>query len=91
MKKALAYVAIALLLGFAVMMLPRTLETQVTMNAPQTGDFAKTLGVRSEDSSKAAVQALASQPSNLVPSSLIILSGLIVALVAYVILRKRTI
>ncbi len=92
MKKAIAYAATAIILGFALMMLPKIMETQPTTGTPMTGDtrnefFPFYLG----DSSKTEAYGLASQPLNLLPSSLIFLSGLIAALAAYTILKRRII
>jgi len=91
MKKAMVYVSTAILLGFAIMMLPKALETY----APQSG-FAsppKTRGfeLAGQDSSNALWYAQVRQPLDLLPSSLIIFSGLIVALSVYAILRRRII
>lgn len=87
MKKAITYAATAILLGFALMMLPKIMETQPT-GTPMTEDtrnefFPFYLG----DSSKKEALGL----MNLLPSSLIFFSGLIAALAAYTVLKRRTI
>jgi RsiW-degrading membrane proteinase PrsW (M82 family) len=90
MKKALAFAATAILLGFTVMMLPLALETGPPTYTP---DFQRTqlLGGMEEENRKImpAYGYIASQPSNLLPSSLILISGLIVALSVYAILKRR--
>jgi len=90
MKKTMAYAATAILLGIAIMMLPKALEIQPTTPASQPTDFAETnLPIKGEDRSETASYGLGSQPSNLLPSSLIFFSGLIVAVSIYVTLKKR--
>lgn len=92
MKKAIAYAATAIILGFALMMLPKIMGNQPTAGTPMTEDarnefFPSYLG----DSSKKEALGLTSHPMNLLPSSLIFFSGLIAALAAYTVLKRRTI
>ena len=89
MKKTLAYVTTAILLGLAVMMLPLALENGAQPQFPPPG--ARTQSTEAKDQNNGMLQSygLASQPSNLLPSSLVLLSGLIVAIAAHVILRRR--
>jgi hypothetical protein len=96
MKKALAYVATAVLLGFLMMMLPLAMQigssayqsplspSPQSMNTPAERDTTK-----GADNSALQFYAITQQPSNLLPSSLVFFSGLIVALTTYVILKKR--
>jgi len=90
----MAYAATAILLGFAIMMVPLALRTGPPtyqpqfqpqfMNAPtESGDM------KGEDSSLQRSFGLARQPSNLLPSSLIFFSGLIVAIGVYAMLKRR--
>ncbi len=85
MKKAIAYAATAIVLGFALMVLPKIMETQLTIGTPMTED------ARNEfffgDSSRKEALGLV----NLLPSSLIFFSGLVAALAAYTVLKRRTI
>jgi len=80
MKKTLAYAAVAVLLGSAVMLLPLPL-TQLPPQASQPA-------MLTEDSKTKQAYGLTSQPMNLLPSSLIFISGFIVALGVYAILKK---
>jgi len=94
MKRALAYVTTAILLGFAVMMLPKTLQplqTQPATSPSQPTSYSETnFPFGDESRSKTLPYALTSQPLNLLPSSLILFSGLIVALGAYAIFKRKT-
>ena len=81
MKKTLAYVTTAILLGLAVMMLPLALENGTQPQFPQPG--ARTLSTEAKDQNNGM------RARNLLPSSLVLLSGLIVAIAAHVILRRR--
>jgi hypothetical protein len=96
MKKTLAYLAAAILLGFVVARLPLAIKagpeylsplsppsTQF-MNTPMEQDAAK-----DEISSALRFYWASGQPSSLLPSSLIFFSGLIVALTVYAVLKKR--
>lgn len=97
MKKALAYVATAVLLGFLVMMLPLAVQTGSSAYqsplSPLSPQFMNTPAERGTtkgaDNSALRFYGIAQQPSNLLPSSLVFFSGLIVALMTYVILKKR--
>jgi len=95
MKKTMAYAVTAILLGFAIMMLPLALETGPPTYTPQP-QFTK--GLTTSDSERLPedtnmfaqqVYGFVSQPWNLLPSSFIFLSGLIVALAMYTILKRR--
>ena len=88
MKKTLAYVTTAILLGLAVMMLPLALENGTQPQFPQPG--ARTLSTEAKDQNNGMLKSYGlTNPSNLLPSSLVLLSGLIVAIAAHVILRRR--
>lgn len=85
MKKTLAYAVTAILLGFAIMQVPLALQTgqlQPFFNAPTEGRDTKAADI-------SQYNLLAAPPSNLLSSSLILLSGLIAALAAYALLKKR--
>jgi len=96
MKKTLAYLAAAILLGFLAVRLPLAIQTRQPeylsplslpntqfMNPPMEQDAYK-----DEISSASRFYGFFGKPS-LLPSSLIFFSGLIVALAAYVILKRR--
>jgi hypothetical protein len=83
MKKTVAYAATAILLGFAVMLLPLPL-VQLQPQALQPAQLT-------EDSRAKQTYGLASQPLNLLPSSLIFLTGLIAALGVYAMTKRRRI
>jgi len=84
MKKIMAYSLTAVLLGFTVMMLPLAFKTGLpTPLAPTFGEKVD------EESRWLGLSGLTSQPLNLLPSILIFISGLIVALGVYAIIRKR--
>jgi len=96
MKKPLAYVAAAVILGFAIMMLPLAVQLgpsayQSLLNplSPQFMNAPTESAMKGEDSSALRSNGIARQPANLLPSSLVFLSGLIVALTAYVTIKKR--
>jgi len=92
LKKTLTYFATAVLLGFAVMMLPLALQTgpptyQPTpqfMNTPAEDNATKGAG----DSEMRSYGL--GPPSSLLPSSLIFFAGLIISLTAYVVVKRRT-
>jgi len=97
-KKLAAYSLLAiltgLLVGFSIMMLPPTLETgpPYAPKLPQDITNALTDGSRTSEQQGGSLldsYALASQPLNFFPSSLIAIAGLAVALGVYVIVRKR--
>lgn len=91
MKKTLAYTATAILLGFAIIMIPRILEPQQTfMRTPETNTQGQALPFFISDASKQGPSQLISKPTNFLPSSLILITGLIAATATYTILRKRT-
>jgi len=93
MKKALAYVATAVLLGFAVMMLPLALRIGSSAFQfppspinPQFGNTPAEDTMKGADNSALQLYGIARQ---LLPSTLILFSGLIVALAMYFLLKKR--
>jgi hypothetical protein len=77
-KKIVAYTATAILLGVAIMMLPQT------MKAGQPRYFIPTAETNTPQSF-----AVAGSSINFFPISLIIVSGLIAALMSYVLLKSR--
>ncbi len=94
--KPIIYIAAAILLGFAIMIGPLAIQTGPPTYQPQLSPFPHT---RTEDT---YFNALPSgdremlwktygldQPSNLLPFSLILLIGLIVATGVYVTFKKR--
>jgi len=94
MKKTMAYAATAILLGFTIMMVPLALRTGPPTYRPDlqpnlTNAFTERADMKSEDSSLSRSFGLASQPSNLLPSTLIFFSGLIAAIGVYAMLKKR--
>jgi hypothetical protein len=91
MKKTLAYTATAILLGFAIIMIPRVLEPQQTfMGTAETNTQSRAIPFFPSDASKQGPTQLISKPVNFLPSSLILITGLIAASTTYAILRKRT-
>jgi len=88
MKKTMGYVATAILLGFVVMMMPLALETGPAgfSNFGWRGEAQGVTG--GKDNYFSQPLGISSQPSNILPSSLVFFSGLIVALGVYVILKK---
>jgi len=95
MKKTMAYFATAILLGFAIMMLPLALETGPPTYMPQP-EFLRPLKTNgaemfTDGAPRLQPYGLGTQPLNLLPSSAILFLGLIVALGVYAILKKRMI
>lgn len=88
MKKTLAYVTTAILLGLAVMMLPLALENGAQPQFHQPGARTQSTEAMNQDNGMLKSYGL-TNPSNLLPSSLVLLSGLIVAITAYAIFRRR--
>lgn len=90
MKKTLAYTATAILLGFAIMTLPLALLGPPTYRSqPQLyTDTPNAAEMKGEDSLLLRY-GLAAHPSNLLPSSLIFVSGLVLALGVYAVLKRR--
>jgi len=90
--KLAAYATAAVLIGFAVMMLPLALETGPPTydprQAPSTYTSSLSEGGSEQRNQQDSTYGLAS-PSSVLPSGLILLAGLAVALVAYASLRKR--
>jgi len=91
--KLAAYATAAVLIGFAVMMLPRALETGPPTYKPELNPFPYTSSLSEGENEQRNQQdntyGPASIPSNMLPSGLILLAGLAVALVAYASLRKQ--
>lgn len=91
MKKTLAYITTAILLGFAVIMLPRTILSYPSSWSTMTSDSRNPLPAQfGGESLETKPSLLISQPSSFLPTSTVIASGLVVALTAYAILKKRT-
>jgi len=95
-RKIAAYAITAVLMGLLIMMLPLALETGPPTYEPKlqplrpnfTDAYRDGEGTDEQQNALPAVYGLA-QPSNLLPSSLILLTGLAVALSAYIILKKQ--
>ena len=86
MKKTAAYVSTAILLGCAIMMLPLALGSH-----PQSLSPVRTFGgEENKYGNTSGFYGVGSQPLNLLPSSLVFFSGLIIALGAYAVLKRRT-
>jgi hypothetical protein len=79
--KLVAYITAAVLMGFAVMMLPLALETTYPT-------FEHTPQSSTDQQQLRDTYGLASQPS-ITSSSLILIVGLILAFAAYIIVRKQ--
>lgn len=95
MKKTIAYVATAIILGFAVMILPLASNMGSPTYSPQPKPGYALAGTNNNEASAEErdilqLWGLGSQRSNLLPSSLIFLSGFVVALGVYTILKRRT-
>jgi len=96
-KKPAIYVATAVLLGFAIMMLPQRMQPLLPISKSGENNYTDTLspfagGPRTSEGDGESIpyfHGLASQPSNLLPSSLILFFGLAVALCVYLALKKR--
>jgi hypothetical protein len=90
MKRTIAYLATAIILGLAVVMLPRTLELQHLTADTETSDarnlIPQTYG---GETSEKGIPGLASQPMNLLPMALILLSGIVAAAAVAAIFRRR--
>ena len=94
--KIAAYAVTAVLTGFIIMMLPLALETGPPTYEPKLQPLQPNFADVHRDGEGADEQQNAirdlyglAQPSNLLPSSLILLTGLAVALSAYIILKKQ--
>jgi len=98
-RKTIVYFATAVLLGVGMMILPVAIQPTLLTQPTDKGSF--TGGTRTETDESNAVSpmdggrsytvtdGLAGQPSNLLPSSFILLTGLVVATGVYAALRKR--
>jgi len=82
--KFAAYATAAVLIGFAVMMLPLALLQPSFTNAYPD---SKNTGEQRDQLDN--TYGLTSQPSNLTPSSLILIVGLIFAFAAYILVKKQ--
>ena len=94
--KPLVYFATAVLLGFAIMMVPLALQTGPPTYQPQLSPFPDTRtentfngALPSDDTEKLRSIYGLGQPSNLLPFTLILSIGLVVATGAYVTFKKR--
>jgi hypothetical protein len=92
--KFAAYAIAAVLIGFAVMMLPLALETGPPTYQPQlqpsfTNAYPDGKNAGEQRDQLDNTYGLTSQPSNLTSSSLILLVGLIIAFAAYIIVKKQ--
>jgi len=94
-KEIAACIASAILLGFALMMLPLAIETgpPTYIPQPQFTKGSRTVGDETLPQNMFAQQVygFVSQPRNILPTSLVFLSGLIVALGVYTLLKRRMI
>lgn len=95
MKRIIAYIATAIILGLSVVILPRTilprtLEPQRVPPGIETSD-TKNLGPQTfgGETSEKGITGLASQPMNLLPMALILLSGIVAAAAVSAIFRRR--
>jgi len=84
--KIAAYAIMAVLMGFIIMRLPLALKTEVQQDFTNTYQDGK--GTDEQRNALPALYGLA-QPSNLLPSSLILLTGLAAAISVYIILKKQ--
>jgi hypothetical protein len=92
--KLAAYVTAAVLIGFAVMMLPLALETGPPSYKPELvnpfGQYSAAIeGGNEQRNQQDSAYGSASTPYNILPSGLIMLAGLAAALVAYTSVRKQ--
>jgi len=94
--KPLVYFATAVLLGFAIMMVPLALQTGPPTYQPQLSPFPDTRtentfngALSSDDTEKLRSIYGLGQPSILLPFTLILLIGLVVATGVYVTFKKR--
>jgi len=93
MKKSMVYIVPAILLGSAIMMLPLALEAGPPTYTPEFFQHPKTNKgvIPGEESQMLRFSGLGKQPSNLLPSSLILFLGLMVALGVYAVFKRRMI
>jgi len=89
MKKTVTYVAMAILLGFAVVTLPKALGPQQATTSTPTTDTRNQPNYFGLESSQEGIIGLASQPNNLPPIALILLTGIIAAIGVYTIFKRR--
>jgi hypothetical protein len=90
--KIAAYTIAAILMGFVVMMLPLALKTGPPTYQPRIpGEYQwapNTAGAERDSMQK--LYGLTSSPSIIMPSSLILLTGLATGLIAYIFFKKQT-
>lgn len=90
-KKIAAYTTTAILIGIAIMTLPLTLQQPSSLTpmgqTPASNAFSDRASAPTEGNSP--FSGLVRQPANLMPLGVISLSGLIVALSVYLILKKK--
>ncbi len=86
--KTSVYVSTAILLGLAIMILPKTIELQLMMRS-QGENITDDIFPTSEDGYKMTPFGFFTQPMNLLAFGLIFLTGLIAALGVYAVTRKR--
>lgn len=92
MKKTLTYVATAALLGIAIMMLPRGLESYMWQSEPiqPLSPSSTETNVPRGDNYLLPPYGLGGVSISLLPPAFILLSGLAVALCIYTVFRRRT-
>ena len=84
--KFFAYTTAAIIIGFAVMMLPFVLERELPSPIPQyTSTMEGAKGQRYPDNTG----TYASQPYSITSYSLILLTGLIIAFTAYILVKRQ--
>ena len=86
--KLAAYATAAVLIGFAVMMLPLALEKAYPTYQPYPQSYTDTKNAGEQRDQLEKVYGLTS-PSDLTTSSLILIIGLIFAFAAYIIVKKQ--
>lgn len=94
MRKKITVCAItALLMGFAIMMLPLALETGPPTYQPKIPEEYILVPNSSNEAqgSTRNLYGLTSQSQNMLPSTLILLTGLVAALIAYIFFKKQMI
>ena len=92
-KRILVYVTAAILIGIAMMALPLALQDSLSLTPMDQGKLYPASPARSNAFSgqtTSPISGLVRQPVNVVPLSGIMLSGLLVALSIYIIMKKRT-
>jgi hypothetical protein len=92
-KKIAVYAITALLMGFAVMMLPLSLQTETPTNSllPPIPQQYKIIPDGANEAQGSTRDTFGQAPQDILPSSFILLTGLIVALTAYIFFKKQMI